>query len=190
VTICADNLFVLTGGPGSGKSTLTEALAEAGFARSVEAGRGVIKDQVAIGGDALPWRHPALFAELMLCWEMRSYQMAAGDNGPMFFDRGIPDVVGYLRLAGLKVPKHVERAAGIFRYYRRVFIAPPWERIFRQDGERKQSFAEAERTFAMMAATYRSYGYELIELPLGTVGERRSFVIDKLGLTAPGGHRP
>jgi len=42
--------FVITGGPGSGKTTLIDALEEAGFARTVEAGRGVIQDQVAIDG--------------------------------------------------------------------------------------------------------------------------------------------
>jgi hypothetical protein len=33
---------------------------------------------MAIGGSALPWADPALFAELMLCWELRSHRMAAG----------------------------------------------------------------------------------------------------------------
>lgn len=51
----SDRFFVLTGGPGSGKTTLIEALRSAGFATSVEAGRGIIRDQLAIGGPALPW---------------------------------------------------------------------------------------------------------------------------------------
>jgi predicted ATPase len=125
----AERFFVLTGGPGSGKSTLIDALESAGFARSVEAGRGVIQDQVAIGGHALPWRDPSAFAELMLCWEMRSYHLAERQDGPVFFDRGVPDVVGYLRLSGLPVPRHMETAAAeTFRYHRRVLIAPPGRR--------------------------------------------------------------
>ena len=175
-------LFVLTGGPGSGKSTLIEALKRAGYARSVEAGRGVIQDQVAIGGSALPWCDPPAFAELMLCWEMRSYSMALEQAGPVFFDRGVPDVVGYLRLLGLKVPKHMEKAAETFRYNRRVFIAPPWPEIFRQDRERKQSFDEAVLTYAALVATYTDYGYELIELPLATVEKRFRFVTEKAGI--------
>jgi predicted ATPase len=28
----------------------------------------------------------------MLCWEMRSYHLARAQAGPVFFDRGVPDV--------------------------------------------------------------------------------------------------
>ncbi len=73
----ADRFFVLTGGPGSGKTTLLDRLMQSGFATTGEAGRGVIKDQAAIGGPALPWADRQLFAELMLSWEMRSYRHAA-----------------------------------------------------------------------------------------------------------------
>jgi len=129
--------------PRSGKTTLIDALAQAGCARSIEAGRGVIQDQMAVGGPALAWRDPKAFAELMLCWEMRSYHLAQEQAGPIFFDRGVPDVIGYLRMLGLPVPQHMEEAAAIFRYQRRVFIAPPWPDIFRQDSERRQSLDEA-----------------------------------------------
>src|SRR5437868_14782688 len=98
-----ENLIVITGGPGSGKTSLIAALEAAGFDVTVEAGRAVIQDQVAIGGAALPWRDPAAFAELMLVWEMRSYHMARELPGPVFFDRGVPDVLGYLRLMQLPV---------------------------------------------------------------------------------------
>ena len=175
-----DNLIVITGGPGSGKTSLIAALGTAGFDVTVEAGRGVIQDQVAIGGDALPWRDPAAFAELMLAWEMRSYHMARERSGPVFFDRGVPDVLGYLRLMQLPVPAHVERAAEVFRYSLRVFIAPPWREIFRQDAERKQDFAEAERTHAAMAETYAGLGYELVMLPCVSIQERMSFIIGTL----------
>jgi predicted ATPase len=66
VTSDTQRPFVVTGGPGSGKTTLIDALAQAGCARSIEAGRGVIQDQMAVGGPALPWRDPKAFAELMV----------------------------------------------------------------------------------------------------------------------------
>ena len=153
MTSDTQRLFVVTGGPGSGKTTLIDALAQGGCARSIEAGRGVIQDQVAIRGPALPWRDPQAFAELMLCWEMRSYHLAQEQAGPVFFDRGVPDVIGYLRMLGLPVPLHMEEAAATFRYHRRVFIAPPWPDIFRQDSERKQSLEEAVRTYEALTAT-------------------------------------
>ncbi len=47
--------IVLTGGPGSGKSTLIEVLHRRGYPHSQEAGRAIIQEQVSIGGNALPW---------------------------------------------------------------------------------------------------------------------------------------
>ncbi|GAA2097328.1 AAA family ATPase [Actinomadura alba] len=176
----SEQFVVITGGPGSGKSTLIAQLQEMGYARSLEAGRGIIQDQVAIGGPALPWTDPTLFAELMLCWELRSYRMAVEQKAPVFFDRGVPDIVGYLRLEGLPVPDHLHAAAKTIRYHPRVFIAPPWPEIYEQDSERKQSHAEAERTYEFMVATYTAYGYELVHLPRAPVAERTRFITDFL----------
>ena len=77
-----DRFLVLTGAPGSGKTTLIEAVRVAGFATAPEAGRGIIRDQVAIGGPALPWQDRELFAELMQSWELRSWHAAHAEPGP------------------------------------------------------------------------------------------------------------
>ncbi|MGB8579915.1 MAG: AAA family ATPase [Candidatus Sulfotelmatobacter sp.] len=173
----SDRLFIITGGPGSGKSTVIDALAERGISTMPEAGRAIIRDQEAIGSKALPWSDRDAFAELMLSWEMRSYRMALALKGPVIFDRGIPDVLGYLRLCGLSIPAHVNRAAQRLRYNRRVFIAPPWRDIFQIDAERKQSFEEAQATYQAMIESYSGLGYELVQLPLISVQERVNFLL-------------
>ncbi|MCG5262202.1 ATPase [Cupriavidus gilardii] len=176
-----DRLIVFTGGPGSGKSTLIDALEQQGYARSQEAGRAIIQDQIAIDGPALPWRDRQAFAEAMLGWELRSYRLAQRHPGPVLFDRGVPDVIGYLRLCELPVPDHLFRAAAAFRYRPQVFIAPPWPAIYRQDAERKQTLDEAERTFDAVAQAYRDCNYALIELPRADVAARARFVIEHIG---------
>jgi predicted ATPase len=178
----AKRLFVLTGGPGSGKSTLIQALRTSGYLCLDEGGRGIIRDQVAIGGRALPWHDTALFAELMLSWDMRSYRIAEQSVGPVFFDRGVVDVAAYFRLIGVSPPTHVERAVEVFRYNPRVLIAPPWQEIYAQDRERKQDFEEALRTYEALVATYTECGYELIQLPRETVEERMHFVLESIGI--------
>lgn len=177
-----DRFVVITGGPGSGKTSLLDALQSQGYERSSEAGRGIIQQQVAIGGRALPWDDRLLFAELMLSWEMRSYEMALQTSGIVFFDRGVPDVAGYLRLIGQPVPEHVRKAVETFRYHRQVFIAPPWREIFAQDRERKQDFDEAVRTYDALAATYIEHGYELVEILRVSINERVKFVREHLSL--------
>jgi predicted ATPase len=172
-----DRFHVLTGGPGSGKTTLIGALKSRGFAVTEEAGRAIIRDQLAVGGTALPWSDRRLFAERMLAFDMRSHEQAREALGPVFFDRGVPDVLGYLEPCGLPVPSHVENAARSFRYARRVFVLPPWAEIFTADEERKQSWEEARRTCEAMIAVYTRLGYELVEVPRAPVKERADFVL-------------
>lgn len=175
-----NNLYIISGGPGSGKSTLLKALAQHGFSCMPEAGRAIIQHQLSIGGTALPWADRNLFAELMLSWDLRSYYDALELNRPVLFDRGIPDIMGYLQLSNLPVPSHIEKAAHSFRYHPRVFIAPPWQEIFTRDEERKQSFEEAQATYNSLATVYTELGYELCLLPFASVEERVSFVLKNL----------
>ncbi|WP_051329450.1 AAA family ATPase [Geminicoccus roseus] len=168
--------IVITGGPGSGKSTLIQALSARGFPHAPEVGRRIIQRQMAIDGPALPWRDRALFAETMLALEMENYLAQPAET--VWFDRGVPDVIGYLRLEGLPVPPHLHEAARAYRYHRQVLICPPWPKIFRQDQERRQTASIAAATCTAMEGVYRDLGYELIEVPRVDVAERVAFVLD------------
>lgn len=176
----ADRLVIVTGGPGAGKSTLLDHLRDQGFACMPEAGRAIIREQVAISGRALPWIDPELFAELMLSWDMRNYREAARESRPVLFDRGVVELVGYFWMLGRPVPPHVHAAAQAFRYHRRVFVAPPWPEIYERDAERRQTLDEAVRAYECCVEVYTEYGYELVTLPRATVGERARFVVDAL----------
>jgi predicted ATPase len=178
----SNRFYVITGGPGSGKTSLIEALRSRGYNSTVEAGRAIIRDQVSIDGRALPWRDPLHFAEIMLSMDMQSYRLAEQTVGPVFFDRGIPDVLGYLRLMNIPVPEHMHNAARVFPYNPAVFIAPPWREIFQPDQERKQDFDEAIRTYDALAETYKCHNYELVEMPRASTQDRLRFVLSQVGI--------
>lgn len=178
----SDRFFVLTGGPGSGKTTLIDALREKGFATTQEAGRGVIREETQGDGLALPWLDPERFSERMFEWELGSCRQAERETGTVFFDRGLPDTIGYLRLEGLDAPAWMEERALRLRYNNRVFIAPPWKEIFGPDEERRQSWQVAVRTYETMVHTYTALGYTLIRLPRTSISERVRFILETLGL--------
>jgi predicted ATPase len=117
----------------------------------------------------------------MLAFELQSHRLAALHDGPIFFDRGVPDIIGYLALVGAPVPAHLRRAADLVRYNTRVFVAPPWREIFTQDEERRQTFADAEHTHAAMVAAYSACGYEMTELPRASVADRVRFILSRVG---------
>ena len=175
-----NRLNVVTGPPGSGKSTLIAALAAAGIATSAEIGRQIIREQVAAGGDALPWRDEVAFAELMCPREVAAHAAALASGDTVVLDRGVPDVVAFLRASRLPVPRAIEAAARACRYNPRVFLAPFWPAIFVQDAERPRPAAYARATHDVMVATYRDHGYTLVELPLCDVVERVRFVRERL----------
>lgn len=184
MTIVPLRRIVVTGGPGSGKTSLIDTLQARGFHRSIEAGRAIIQEEVRTGGTALPWGDRQAYTERMLAWELASLDASEGWAGPVFFDRGLPDIVGYLRLCELAAPAAVDEAVERVRYDPLVFIAPPWPEIFAQDAERRQDLAEAERTYAAMAEVYPALGYTLVELPRVDVEARADFVLERLAATS------
>ncbi|WP_425229161.1 AAA family ATPase [Sphingomonas sp.] len=175
-----ERLHVITGGPGSGKSTLIAALAAAGVAASAEVGRAIIREQVAAGGTALPWADERAFAELMLPREVAAHAAALASGTLTVLDRGVPDVIGFLRVSGLTVPPAFDATAAATRYNPRVFLAPFWAGIYTHDAERRQDSAVAQATEAVMRRTYAEYGYTLVDLPRVAVADRVRFVIDRL----------
>ena len=173
--------FVVTGGPGAGKSTLISALAEAGVLTFPEAGRAILRQQDAIGGPAHAGRDPMAYAEAMLQWDMRSYQEAERHAGPVVFDRGVADTMGYLRLIGRPVPAHMQRAARLFRYADPVFVAPPWREIYVHDAERRHGWELAVATHDEVRAVYVELGYPIAELPRADAETRVRFVLASMG---------
>ncbi|MBC7669955.1 MAG: AAA family ATPase [Gemmatimonadaceae bacterium] len=172
--------FVVTGGPGAGKTSLIDALEARGLPCVFESGRAIIRGQVEAGGTALPWADREAYARWMLVMDSRAHAVVELLSGPVFFDRGVPDIVGYLRLCGLPIPEDLAAAALTLHYEPLVFIAPPWPEVFTNDAERRQDFAEAVRTHAMMAQVYTELGYTLVDLPQTPVEDRVAFVLEQV----------
>ena len=122
-----NNLFVITGAPGSGKTPIVRELIALGFTGVDEPAREVLAQQRAIGGGRLHDRDPRLFCDLMLSRAIADFDRMGGARTPVFFDRGIPDQIGYAELFGLDASM-AESAAAEHRYNDVVFALPSWPR--------------------------------------------------------------
>jgi predicted ATPase len=161
--------IVIAGGPGSGKSTLLQALAGAGGICYEESSRGLIREQLARAGRLVPWDDLPAFAQE--CSERMQAQLAdSARHGRCFFDRGLPDLIGYLSRGGYRAPDAWRAASR--GYASAVFFAPPWREIFVNDAERPQSFAEAQELSMHIRRAYLDCGFHLVDLVKGSVADR------------------
>jgi predicted ATPase len=175
-------LYIITGGPGAGKTTLLDEFNRNGLTVVPEEGRKVIKEQIHSGGEGLPWLDKELFAHLMFEESVKKYQKIAqiAHPKPVFFDRGILDTLGYMRLENIPISESMESKAREMVYNSTVFILPPWKEIYENDPERKQTFEKAILTFECMKEIYQKYDYSLIEVPKATIGNRARSILDTI----------
>lgn len=177
LTLLAPRQVVLTGAPGAGKTTLLDAAAAAGLTTSPEVARQLLQQP---GGMELRATDPLGFAEAMLEAHAREYERFARHPGPVVFDRGFPDVVGFLDVSGLAVPKAVDRACRKLRYAGPILRAPAWAAIYAQDPERIQDWQGAVASDAAVTAAWRRYGYDVEDLPLAPVEQRLALLRARL----------
>lgn len=173
---------VITGGPGTGKSTLIKALQKLNYKCLDEISRAVIQEAQKQGISQLFLEQPLYFSELLLKGRLEQFTKADSiDNSPVFFDRGIPDVIAYLDYLGHTYPDTFSTTATQNRYTI-AFILEPWEAIYTTDNERYESFEQAQRIHKHIVNTYANYQYTPISVPFGTVQTRVDFILNTLQL--------
>lgn len=170
--------YIITGGPGSGKTSIIEALSRLGYTTFSEVSRTLIQQQIKLEQGMLPWRNMEGFANLAL-YEMRQqYHTATAMDKLCFFDRGIPDLMGYIHFSNAELSPEILKVAKDYVYAPVVFICPPWPEIYVNDPERPQTFKDAQDLFHSIKTAYETLHYNVIEVPRDTMSFRVQFILD------------
>ncbi|MEZ9398119.1 AAA family ATPase [Vibrio splendidus] len=173
--------IIITGGPGAGKTTLINALGDAGYPTFAESSRQLIEQQSQLENGILPWLDLPGFAHLCLT-VMNEQKEQANQHPVAFLDRAIPDICGYLTQANLTIDAIYREASK--GYHSQVLFCPPEASIYVQDDVRPYPFEEALEIHHALIRVYQELGYEVVEVPFMSVEDRALFVQSYLCINA------
>ncbi|WP_026753302.1 AAA family ATPase [Sediminibacter sp. Hel_I_10] len=170
--------IVITGGPGTGKSSIINALLQRGKTCYEEVSRQVTLEARKSGVEQLFLTDPLLFSNLLLKARTDQFLDAKTETvNQIFYDRGLPDVLAYMDFVNSAYPENFTSVCEQ-HVYDHIFILAPWKDIFVSDNERYENFEQAEQIHQQLIKTYKRFGYELLDIPFGTVSERTDFILN------------
>lgn len=170
--------IALTGGPGTGKTSLINELERLGYPCSHEYSRQIIRESLATGSDVTPWDNLDEFSHRVMEGRILQHQEASGFIH--FFDRTIIDTIAYQEADKLAVKPEWAKAAEMFRFDHEVFITPPWPEIFQREEERQESVEQLQHIHDHLVSAYQKYGYKIIEVPKISVEERIKWILERV----------
>ncbi|MFH1636896.1 MAG: ATP-binding protein [Candidatus Woesearchaeota archaeon] len=168
--------YVLTGGPGVGKTTVLKLLSSNGHV-IVEAATAVIREELKKKGKAVPWIDFPLFQKKVLELQLKLEAAVPKGAKMVFLDRGIPDGMAYFLARGQKPPKDLmEKAAKAM--YCKVFMLEPLPEF--EETEVRRDVELASRIHAEVGKVYRKLGYRLIRVPAMAAEERAGLILGEI----------
>ncbi len=174
--------IVIAGGPGTGKTTLINHLKVLGFQCYDEISRQVTLQARADGIEQMFLTEPLRFSEKLLEGRTQQFIDASQESeNVVFLDRGLPDILAYMDYIGDHYPQHFIHVCET-HIYDYIFILAPWQEIFTSDSERYESFDESIKIHHHLLESYRRFGYQLIDVPFGSIARRSDFILDFVNL--------
>jgi len=122
--------YVITSGPGNGKTTVIEILASRGYTVVPEAARLIIEEERLKDSDILPWKNLAKFQEKLVVRQLELESSVKSEV--IFLDRGIVDGYAYCKDGNIPSPQLILDNAKN-RYYK-VFLLDPLNIYKKDDG--------------------------------------------------------
>jgi len=174
------NRIVITGAPGTGKTSIINFLKSKGYTCFEEFSRTLIKSKCEYRvGDSF-FKKQKIFNTKIIEKRIIQYndskKITNSKDNLIFFDRCIYDTYAYQKLEdnSFSFPQ------GKYIYkYQKVFILSPWEEIYVNDNERLESFNKSKDIDKYIRLTYNHYNLMPNNVSKASLKNRVDYILSK-----------
>lgn len=174
--------YIITGTPGSGKTTLIRLLEQQGHAVVEEAATDIIALEQALGNPE-PWKEIAFIDKIVKLQEQRQLNLSARPQSLQFFDRSpictyaLCQFLAYAPTENLL--KEIDHITNNNIYEKNVFFIDNLGFITPTDA-RKINYEEALRFEQLHLEAYDQFGYECIRIKPNSIPKRLQQILDQI----------
>lgn len=175
--IIKTNWYVITGGPGSGKTTTVNLLLTRGYKTTIEHARHYLEMQRSIGKTVEETRKHQQEFQLGVLDMQIEQERSLSPADIVFLDRAIPDALAYYRFLNLPQDEKLLQALSTVSY-RKVFILDCLPMV--QDYARTEDETAQKKIHALLTEVYESLSFPVIHVPIFKPEERVDFILKNL----------
>ena len=171
------NWYVITGGPGSGKTTTVNLLKERGYITTFEHARHYLDTQRLKGKTIEDVRKQQREFQLGVLYMQIEQENQLSPDVLVFLDRAIPDALAYYRFLNLPEDKKLTEVLRNVSY-KKVFILDCLPLV--KDYARTEDEAAQKKIHELLVEVYKSLGFPIVQVPVLPPDNRVDFILNNL----------
>ena len=171
------NIYFISGGPCTGKTSVVNELRRNGYDVLTEAARRIAEEKFP--GRNIGEIDRKLFQDEIFKMQKILFGDAIKNGRTVFSDRGFGDTIAYYKINNLKVPENIFEHARTFSNFP-VFVLDKLD-FYKTDGLRRESEEERERIQEEIINSYLNLGHGIINVPFMSIEKRIEFILKKAG---------
>lgn len=173
------NFHVISGGPGTGKTSLINELGKRGYRIVPEAARRLFDSDPKFAGKSIMEIDLNEFHKSILEIQKKDLEKLLNRNHEVvFFDRGFLDTLAYMKFNNLDVSEEAIKFSKLIKY-RLVFICDFLDR-YSKDNLRQEPEDYQKKVHREIVKTYEDREYSPINIPFMSVKKRADFIISRI----------